>query len=131
VQGAVAWYGVFDFAKMLARPGEHGPETKLLGCGGACTDAQIRRVSPVTYIDAKDPPFLLIHGEGDKVVAVEQSRLAEAAMKAAGAPVETIYIPVVDHSFEGRDAAETNAAANEAINATFDFFHKLFDAKAK
>jgi acetyl esterase/lipase len=131
VQGAVSWYGVFDFAKMLARPGEHGPETKLLGCGTACTAEQIRRVSPVAYIDAKDPPFLLIHGEADKVVAVEQSRLAEAAMKAAGMPVESIYLPGIDHSFENADATATNAAATKAVNATFDFFHKLFDVKGK
>jgi acetyl esterase/lipase len=129
VQGAVTWYGVFDFAKMLARPGDHGPENRLLGCGTACTPEQIRRVSPVAYIDAKDPPFLLIHGEADKVVAVEQSRLAEAAMRAAGEPVEAIYLPGIDHSFESADLKVSHAAATKAVNATFDFFHKLFDRK--
>jgi acetyl esterase/lipase len=129
VQGAVSWYGVFDFAPLMARPGGDDAGRRLLGCVAACTAEQIRRVSPVTYIDAKDPPFLLIHGEADKVVSVEQSRLGEAAMKAAGAPVETIYMPGIDHSFEHADAAITKAAATKAVNATFDFFHKLFDRK--
>jgi acetyl esterase/lipase len=129
VQGAVSWYGVFDFAPLMARPGGDDAGRKLLGCVGACPSEQVRRVSPVTYIDAKDPPFLLIHGEADKVVAVDQSRLAEAAMKAAGEPVDAIYMPGIDHSFEGADAATTKAAVTKAVNATFDFFHKLFDRK--
>jgi acetyl esterase/lipase len=131
VQGAVTWYGVFDFAPMLARANRDGPERKLLGCADTCTAEQVRRVSPVSYIDAKDPPFLLIHGEADKVVSVDQSRLAEAAMKAAGEPVETIYLPGIDHSFESGDLAASHAAATKAVNATFDFFHRLFDRKAK
>jgi acetyl esterase/lipase len=131
VQGAVTWYGVFDFAPLMARPQGDAAGRKLLGCVEACTAEQVRRVSPVSYIDAKDPPFLLIHGEADKTVAVEQSHLAETAMKAAGEPVEAIYLPGIDHSFESSDPVAGHAAALKAVNATFDFFHKLFDGKAK
>lgn len=131
VQAAVSWYGVFDFAGMNATPDGNSAGAKLLGCTGPCTADQNRVVSPVTYIDAKDPPFLLIHGEEDKVVPVAQSRIGEAALKAAGVPVQSIYIPAVDHSFIGKTAADTRAASLKAINATFDFFHEKLGVAKK
>jgi dipeptidyl aminopeptidase/acylaminoacyl peptidase len=79
--------------------------------------------SPVSYVDAKDPPFLLIHGTEDQVVPIAQSRLGEARLRAAGVAVQTIYIPGVDHSFIGTTPAQTRAATLQATNATFDFFH--------
>ncbi|MFM5953176.1 MAG: alpha/beta hydrolase fold domain-containing protein [Novosphingobium sp.] len=122
---AVTWYGVFDFAKMAGpdRPGGDQNAGKLVDCSGPCPAERYAWASPVTYIDAKDPPFLLIHGTEDKVVPVAQSREAEAAFKAAGVPVQTLYIPGVDHSFIGSTPAQTRAATLQAVNATFDFFH--------
>ena len=130
MQGAVTWYGVYDFAGMNATPDGNSAGARLLGCDGPCSADKIRSVSPVTYIDAKDPPFLLIHGEEDKTVPVAQSHLGEAALKAAGVPVQAIYIPHVDHSFIGRSAAETHAASMQALNATFDFFHRVLKVPA-
>ncbi|MFM5931938.1 MAG: alpha/beta hydrolase fold domain-containing protein [Novosphingobium sp.] len=123
---AVTWYGVFDFAAMAAGRvnGVDGAAERLLGCTGRCTPEAYAPVSPVTYIDAKDPPFLLIHGTEDKVVPVEQSRIGEARLRAAGVPVETIYIDGVDHSFIGKTPEQTREATLRATNATFDFFHK-------
>lgn len=131
VQAAVTWYGVFDFAGMNATPDGNSAGAKLLGCQGPCTDEKNRLVSPVTYVDAKDPPFLLIHGDEDKVVPVTQSHLGEAALKAAGVPVQSIYIPGADHSFIGKTPAETHAASIKAINATFDFFHDTLKVARK
>jgi acetyl esterase/lipase len=122
---AVTWYGVFDFGALAAARAGGGDQAaeKLLGCTGPCTPAQYAFASPVSYIDSKDPPFLLIHGTEDKTVPVEQSHLAEAAFKAAGVPVQAIYIPGVDHSFIGSTPAQTRTATLLATNATFDFFH--------
>lgn len=131
VQAAVTWYGVYDFAGMNATPDGNSAGSKLLGCEGPCSADKNRLVSPVAYIDAKDPPFLLIHGEEDKVVPAEQSRLGEAALKAAGVPVKSIYIPGVDHSFIGKTPAETRAASLKAMNATFDFFHEKLGVPRK
>jgi acetyl esterase/lipase len=132
VQAAVIWYGVFDFAALAAgRPGGTDPAGgRLLGCQ-VCTAENYAPASPVTYIDAKDPPMLLIHGEGDRTVPVAQSRIAEARLRAAAVPVESIYIPGVDHSFIGATAAETRTATLRAVNATFDFFHAKLDGAGK
>jgi acetyl esterase/lipase len=124
VQAVVGWYPVFDFAAM-ARPGrDDTAERQLLGCRAACPAEAHRRVSPVTYIDGRDPPFLLIHGDQDRVVPIDQSYIGERALRAAGVPVESIYISGVDHSFIGADTAATRTATLRATNATFDFFRQ-------
>jgi acetyl esterase/lipase len=136
VQAAVTWYGVFDFAPMLKRSAANGnltaAENMLLRCKPEeCSAEVVASVSPITHVDAKDPPMLLIHGDKDAVVDVQQSHWMEAKLKSVGVPVEAIYIPGVDHSFIGSNLAETRAATLKATNATFDFFHKTLKAPTK
>ena len=131
VQAAAIWYGVFDFAPIVARA--EGSPIALIGCADAasCPADRVRAVSPLTYLDPGDPPFLLIHGENDHTVSVTQSTNAYAKMKAAGVQVDEILIPGVDHSFIGKTPAETHAATMRAVNATFDFFHAQLKQPAR
>jgi phospholipase/carboxylesterase len=46
------------------------------------------------------PPVLLIHGEADDVVPAARSRAAEQALRAAGVPVEALYIPGLGHGID-------------------------------
>ena len=46
------------------------------------------------------PPVLLVHGEADDVVPVARSRDAEAALRAAGVPVEATYVPRLGHGID-------------------------------
>jgi phospholipase/carboxylesterase len=43
---------------------------------------------------------LLVHGEADDVVPAERSREAEAALQAAGVPVDAHYIPRLGHGID-------------------------------
>ena len=130
---AVTWYGVFDFGKMAgpSRPNGDDNATKLLNCTAPCPAERFAEASPVTYIDSKGPPFLLIHGTDDKTVPVGQSQDAEAKFKAAGVPVQSIYIAGVDHSFIGKTPQATREATLRATNATFDFFHDKLKVPGK
>lgn len=122
VQAAAAWYGVHDFRTVPTPPGQTGPAS-YLGCPTRrCPTETLRFASPVAYVDPKNPPFLLIHGLADKLVAVSQTREFEVALRAAGVPVKAIYIPGVDHGLVGPDDAATHAANLEALTATFEFF---------
>ncbi|MCI0754175.1 alpha/beta hydrolase [Teichococcus vastitatis] len=46
------------------------------------------------------PPVLIVHGEADQVVPVEASRAAEAALREAGVPVESLYAPGLAHGID-------------------------------
>jgi acetyl esterase/lipase len=131
VQAAVTWYGVFDFAPILQ--GAAGAPNALLGCASsaACPAARVAAVSPLTYLDRSDPPFLLIHGTIDRTVPIAQSEAALERMRAVGIPVDHIFIPNVDHSFIGATPAATRAATLQALNATFDFFHRRLDRPSR
>jgi acetyl esterase/lipase len=53
--------------------------------------------SPVTYISADDPPFLLMHGDKDESVSYSQSEEMESKLKAAGVTVKLLRIPGAGH----------------------------------
>jgi len=127
VNAVVTWYGVFDFAAQADRG--DGSLSGFLGCKGACDAAKISRASPVTYMKRSTPPFLLIHGEQDRTVDVQQSHIAEQRLKGLGVPVESIYLPGVDHSFIGGTPEQTRIATLRATNATFDYFHRMLGRK--
>jgi len=60
-------------------------------------------LSPVSHVTGDAPPFLLIHGEADKLVPPEQSNRLAAALRAAGTDVTLITVPGADHVFAGTD----------------------------
>jgi len=49
---------------------------------------------------ANHAPVLLVHGEADEAVPVTRSHDAEAALKAAGVPVDAHYIPRLGHGID-------------------------------
>jgi acetyl esterase/lipase len=71
--------------------------------GGSLTDpmvvARARQASPLTYIDAADPPFLVIHGEDDSIIPIDQSEMLVDALERVGVEVNFIRLPRIGHSF--------------------------------
>ena len=57
----------------------------------------VKSASPVTYIAAGAPPFLVIHGDRDGMVPVEQSDLFVKALKEARVPVKYIRVKNANH----------------------------------
>jgi acetyl esterase/lipase len=49
-----------------------------------------RRISPITHVTPDDPPTLLIHGDKDDLVPLQQSEVMYAKLKEAGVPAELI-----------------------------------------
>jgi len=90
VQAVVTLYGVSDFS---GRPVNErvqallGPLIKEKG-----EEVALREASPITYVAAKAPPFLLIHGDKDEAVLFEQSTRLQEAMRKAGASCDLIRI---------------------------------------
>jgi dipeptidyl aminopeptidase/acylaminoacyl peptidase len=51
---------------------------------------KITQISPAYLVTPHAPPFLLIHGDADPVVPLQQSEVMLAALKNAGVPAELI-----------------------------------------
>jgi len=85
--------------------------------GGTPDEAaeRYRKASPVTYVSSDDPPVLTLHGDTDALVPVEQARLLDEKMKAAGASHDLIVFEGQGHGFQGD-------ASIKAITAMWDFF---------
>jgi acetyl esterase/lipase len=131
VQGAVTWYGIFDFAPLVQQApqaqGDRGGAPRgggpggFLGGQGNCSPEVVRLVSPVSFVDPKDPPMLLIHGAEDKTVNVKQSQDMHDLLKKNGVRSELIVIPAVGHSFIGSTIEATRDATLKALDATLAF----------
>lgn len=69
-------------------------------------NADYRRASPVANVSADDAPMLLMHGDADDVVPIEQSVHMQAALQAAGVAVRLISVPGGGHGDDFRLAKD-------------------------
>lgn len=91
VHAVIDLYGPTDFEKFVTAPGyeshnkDGSPESRLLGGGEVLANPEgIRRVNPITYIDDDCPPFLIIHGDADRTVPLNQSEALHQALLEQG-----------------------------------------------
>ena len=102
VQAVVDFYGATDFVLRSKtqphRANEPGSVVhKLLG-GGADKKIELAKLaSAVTHISSDDPPMLVLHGERDKTVLIDQSERIEAAYREAGLDIEFRRLPEAGH----------------------------------
>ena len=108
VAAVVDFFGPTDFLKMNDQPGKidhnaaRSPESLLVG--GAIQEHvdRCRHASPLTYVDSRDAPFLIVHGDRDEVVIFPQSQLLQAALKKAAVPVALVTVRGGGHGVGGR-----------------------------
>ena len=66
-----------------------------------------RDASPTTHVTGDDAPFLLIHGDADVIVPLQQSEIMEQKLTSAGVAVQLIPVPGGRHGpyflFFGKD----------------------------
>lgn len=56
-------------------------------------------ISPITYASAGDPPTLLIHGDADTLVPIQQSEILVKKLKEVNVPVKLIVKPGQGHGW--------------------------------
>lgn len=94
VQGIISFYGAANLTTILNQSTPHGlsvriPALELL-LGGQPTNnlASARLASPVFHVDRHDPPLLLLHGDQDPQMPVNQSLELYGAYQKVKAPVQ-------------------------------------------
>lgn len=101
---AASFAGISDLPAMLHREREeNGVDSSDVSfwtsrIGSVYDDSeQLRAASPARHADQVKSPILLMHGEGDTTVSIEQSELMNDALKHAGKKVTFIRFPGEDH----------------------------------
>ena len=70
--------------------------------------------SPIHYVSKDDPPFLIVHGEGDRTVPVEQSQRLYEELRKAGVNATLKILPHVGHQAVLMDAVKDAEAFFDA-----------------
>ena len=66
--------------------------------------------SPIVFVSSDDPPTLLIHGDKDDLVPINNSKIIFEAFQKANVKTDFITIPGAGHGFRGEDAKKAAAA---------------------
>ena len=66
--------------------------------------------SPIVHVSPDDPPTLLIHGDKDKLVPVNNSKVIHEAFQKNNVKTQLIIIEGAEHGFRGEDAKRAGAA---------------------
>lgn len=80
----------------------------------------LKRISPAHLVTPKVPPFLLIHGDADPVVPLQQSQRMLDALKQAGVPAELIVKEGGGHPW---------LTMHEEVKVMSDWFNRQLEAK--
>jgi acetyl esterase/lipase len=104
VEAVVHWFGQSDLLansrrtwleKEILNPPFEGP---LLGLADVADDpAAARAASPLTWVSADAPPFLIAHGDRDRVTPVSESMALHDALVRAGAESTMILLGGAGH----------------------------------
>jgi acetyl esterase/lipase len=130
VQAVCDYFGPTDFTVFVSTPGyeshatESSPEAKLIGGAVMQNKDKAARVNSIAYVSQDDPPFLIVHGEKDPTVPINQSQLLFAALKRAGVSAHFHTIHGAGHGgpgFAGQDIADMVAVFfDERLRNTSD-----------
>lgn len=102
VSAVVSLSGPSDLSETaldLAQVDDRQIQTVLnyLGCSDLANCPQAQAASPITQVDATDPPFLLLHSR-DERIPVEQAQAMADALDAAGTDSDLVIQPGHAHS---------------------------------
>ena len=126
VQAVCDYYGPTDFEVFVTTPryeshaSGSSPEALLIGGAVLENKEKARRVNPIEYVSKDDPPFLIVHGDEDRTVPLNQSSLLYEALKKAGRDVRFHTILGAGHGRPGFGAPEIE-----------EMVRRFFDAKLK
>lgn len=125
VQAIVSYYGASNLTSILAQSTPHGlgvriPALQLL-LGGQPENKviQAQLASPVFHIDDNDPPLLLLHGDQDPQMPINQSHELHGRYKEAGLECQ---FKVIHGAAHGGKAFYSK----DSTRAVLDFLEDVF-----
>ena len=77
--------------------------------------------SPVTYITPDDPPFLILHGDEDGVVPLDQAQVLNERLTAAGVPSTLVVVRNGQHGLEAMPGTTTDPSPQQVSDMILQF----------
>jgi acetyl esterase/lipase len=112
VQAVCDFFGPTDFLRMdqavssMRHDAPESPESRLIGGPIQQNPDKVAKANPITYVSKDDPPFLILHGDKDPLVPLDQSRLLYEALRKAGVEATLHVVPGAGHGFSGPEIDE-------------------------
>ncbi len=103
VNAVVNWFGPMDFQSMdscgstMVHDAPDSPESILLGGPIQDNGEKCYLANPISYVDADDPPFLILHGDKDPLVPHCQSEALFNALQKVGVASQFLLVPEARH----------------------------------
>jgi len=117
VQAVVAMAAPTDLTKSF--PNANLELIRQVGFG----EDNIVQASPITHVTPDDPPFLLIHGERDELVPVEQAQLMYDRLVQTNVPAQLVIVKKGKHSLTSASGA-ASPTLDEINQIILDFLAK-------
>jgi len=102
VQCVVDLYGPADLTTDFVRNNEYANRVCREFLGKSIDDdlPLYQQASPITYVDADDPPTLILHGTIDDTVPIDQGDLLATKLRATGVPYIYDRLPGWPHAMD-------------------------------
>ena len=113
VQAVIAMAGVMDLSRNF--PNADIEAMRRVGFG----EFNIVEASPISHVTPAAPPFLLIHGDRDEVVPLEQSQGMYDRLVQANVPAQLVVVQNAAHSFTAPEG--TTPTVPEVNQIILDF----------
>ncbi|MGV3722949.1 MAG: alpha/beta hydrolase fold domain-containing protein [Actinomycetota bacterium] len=113
----VGYYGAYELVRMWQIEMAHKPLTAWLGGPPEGHEKVYKETSPASMVTRDAPPFLLLHGDQDKVNPEEQSHLLHDALRKKGVESTLVIIPGAGHGWapESPHGRQAEAAVLEFL----------------
>jgi acetyl esterase/lipase len=140
VQGVIDDFGASDISKIAADfdvPTQHATYTneglvqyigKAAGANTLDPGIATTAANPLNYVHAGAPPFLILHGNQDRLVSPSQTLILHDALVAAGARSTRYVVDGAGHgdlAFMGDTQSGLLWSTNKVMNLIVDFLNRL------
>ncbi len=121
VQAIVSLFGASNLTSILSQSTPHGLDVRapalelLLGARPDAAPELARLASPVFHVDGKDPPLLLLHGDQDNQMPINQSHELQGAYEKLGLPVRMVVMHGSGHGGPAFTSAESLTLIDEFL----------------
>ncbi|GAB4422385.1 MAG: hypothetical protein Kow002_11710 [Anaerolineales bacterium] len=111
VQAVAVFYGPTDLETLLQNNSER-----------VFKNEDLALASPVNHVSKHAPPFLLLHGDRDRLVPLEQSEVLAEALTEHGARAELVIVQNGGHGFMPEDSPDMQPTREEITELLVRFF---------